>query len=279
MKITQTKINKFKVYLFEEEKSKNTIEKYLRDVIAFAKWASDKALSKQTVLEYKDHLLSQDYAPRSINSVLSSLNSFFECFNLYNLKVKMLKIQQQIFANESRELTKDEYDRLLAAALSKGNEQLYLLMQTICGTGIRVSELSAISVEALKAGQALINLKGKMRVIIIPEKLCKRLLQFAKKNHIACGSVFITKKGKPLDRTYIWRLMRSLCEMACVAKEKVFPHNFRHLFARTYYSVQKDIVRLADILGHSNVNTTRIYTKESGIVHRLQIQKLGLLHL
>ncbi len=279
MKITQTKINKFKVYLFEEEKSKNTIEKYLRDVIAFAKWVSDKALSKQTVLEYKDYLISQDYAPRSINSVLSSLNSFFEYYNLYNLKVKMLKIQQQIFANESKELTVSEYDRLLAAALSKGNEQLYLLMQTICGTGIRVSELSAITVESLKTRQAVINLKGKMRVVIIPEDLCKRLLRYAKENNITAGSVFVTKKGKPLDRTHIWRLMRSLCEIAKVAKEKVFPHNFRHLFARTYYSIQKDIVRLADILGHSSVNTTRIYTKESGSIHRKQIQNLGLLRL
>ncbi len=279
MKITQTKINKFKVYLFEEEKSKNTIEKYLRDVIAFAKWVSDKALSKQTVLEYKDYLLSQDYAPRSINSVLSSLNCFF-CFNnLYSLKVKMLKIQQQIFANESRELTVAEYDRLLCSALSKGNEQLYLLMQTICATGIRVSELSAVTAEAIKTGKATINLKGKMRVVFIPEDLCKRLLKYCETHNIFSGSIFITKKGKPLDRTHIWRLMRSLCDDAGVAKEKVFPHNFRHLFARTYYSIQKDIVRLADILGHSNVNTTRIYTKESGIIHRRQIQSLGLLRL
>ncbi len=279
MKISQAKIKNFKVYLFEEEKSKNTIEKYLRDVCAFANWVSNKELCKQIVLEYKDYLLSQEYAPRSINSVLSSLNSFFEYCNLYNLKVKMLKIQQQIFANESKELTVSEYDRLLAAALSKGNEQLYLLMQTICGTGIRVSELSAISVEALKSRQAVINLKGKMRVVIIPEELCKRLLKYAKEKNITAGSVFITKKGKPLDRTHIWRLMRSLCEMAKVAKEKVFPHNFRHLFARTYYSIQKDIVRLADILGHSSVNTTRIYTKESGSIHRKQIQNLGLLRL
>ncbi len=263
MRITQTKLNKFKTYLFEEEKSKNTIDKYMRDIIAFAKWAKDKVLSKQAVLEYKDYLISENYAPRSINSVLSSLNCFFEYYNLYNLKVKMLKIQQQIFANESKELTVKEYDRLLAAALSKGNEQLYLLMQTICGTGIRVSELSAISVEALKAGQATINLKGKMRVVIIPNDLCKRLLKYAKEHNITSGSVFVTKKGKSLDRTYIWRLMRSLCESANVAKEKVFPHNFRHLFARTYYSIQKDIVRLADILGHSSVNTTRIYTKEA----------------
>ncbi len=279
MKITQTKIDKFKVYLFEEEKSKNTIEKYLRDVIAFANWVADKVLCKQTVLEYKDYLLSQDYAPRSINSVLSSLNSFFEYSGLYNLKVKMLKIQQQIFANESKELTVEEYDRLLQAALSKGNEQLYLLMQTICGTGIRVSELSAITVESLKARQAIINLKGKMRVVIIPDDLCKRLLKYASEHNIIDGSVFVTKKGKALNRTYIWRMMRSLCETAKVAKEKVFPHNFRHLFARVYYSIQKDIVRLADILGHSSVNTTRIYTKESGSIHRKQIQNLGLLRL
>ncbi len=279
MKITEAKINKFKVYLFEEEKSKNTIEKYLRDVVAFAKWVSDKVLSKQTVLEYKDYLLSQEYAPRSINSVLSSLNSFFQYYNLYNLKVKMLKIQHQIFANENRELSKAEYERLLSAAKRKGNEQLYLLMQTICGCGIRVSELSAISVEAVRKGQTTINLKGKMREVFIPEALCKRLIRYAKERGIESGSIFITKKGNALDRTYIWRLMRSLCESACVAREKVFPHNLRHLFARTYYSIEKDIVRLADILGHSNVNTTRIYTKESGREHRRQLQKLGLLLL
>ncbi len=276
-KITQAKIKKFHTFLYEEEKSKNTIEKYMRDVIAFTMWLADRMLCKTMVLEYKEYLIKEGYAPRSINSILSSLNSFFEFCDLHNLKIKMLKIQQQIFANESKELTKAEYDRLLNAALSKGNEQLYLLMQTICSTGIRVSELSYICVESLRMGKATINLKGKMRVIIIPNDLCKRLLKFTQEQGITSGSVFVTRSGKPLDRSAIWKKMRSLCEQARVSKEKVFPHNLRHLFARTYYSIQKDIVRLADILGHSSVNTTRIYTMETGEIHRQQIQNLGLL--
>ncbi len=249
----------------------------MRDVIAFTMWLADKVLCKASILEYKDYLIGEGYAPRSINSVLSSLNSFFEFCDLHSLKIKMLKIQHQIFANESKELTKDEYDRLLNAALSKGNEQLYLLMQTICSTGIRVSELQFICVESLRAGKATINLKGKMRVVIIPDDLCKRLLQFTKEQGITAGSVFVTRTGKPLDRSAIWKKMRSLCEQANVPKEKVYPHNLRHLFARTYYSIQKDIVRLADILGHTSVNTTRIYTMETGEIHRRQIQNLGLL--
>ncbi len=263
MKITSTKIKKYKTYLHEEEKSKNTIDKYIRDISAFALWIADKSLCKQTILEYKDYLIKRKYAPRSINSVLSSLNSFFEFYNLQGLKIKMLKIQHQIFAQKNQELTKDEYNRLLSAALSKGNEQLYLLMQTICATGIRVSELPYINVESLHTGQASISLKGKLRVVIIPDSLCKKLLKYAKKMNISSGSIFVTKFGKPLDRTHIWRLMRSLCERADVEQKKVFPHNLRHLFARTYYALQKDIVRLADILGHSNVNTTRIYTMEA----------------
>ncbi len=279
MKITNIKIEKYKTHLYEEEKSKNTIDKYMRDVCTFASWVADKALCKQTVLEYKDYLLTQNYAPRSINSTLSSLNSFFEFCDISGLKVKMLKIQHRIFAEKNRELTVREYERLLTAAQKSGNEKLYLLIQTICSTGIRVSELPYINVESLKAGQATIQLKGKLRVVIIPEDLCKKLLKYAKKENILTGSIFITKHGKPLDRTHIWRLMRALCESANVPKEKVFPHNLRHLFARTYYTLQKDIVRLADILGHSSVNTTRIYTMETGEIHRKQIQTLGLLRL
>ena len=180
---------------------------------------------------------------------------------------------------EEQELTKSEYERLLTEAKRKGNEKLYLLMQTICSTGIRVSELKYITVESLSARKATINLKGKMRIVIISNSLCKMLAKYAKKKKIKSGSIFVTKNNNPLDRSNIWKLMKKLCESAKVAKEKVYPHNLRHLFARTFYSVQKDIVRLADILGHSSVNTTRIYTMESGEVHRRQIQKLGLLRL
>lgn len=223
--------------------------------------------------------LQKKYAPASVNAALSSLNSFFVFNEWYDCKVKALKIQRQIFAERSKELTKAEYDRLLTAAKQKKNERLYYLMQTICSSGIRVSELSAITVDAIRARQATIKCKGKMRVVILPKDLCKMLIEYARRQKISSGPVFITKTGKPLDRSTIWKMMKALCESAGVDREKVFPHNLRHLFARTYYSIQKDIVRLADILGHSSINTTRIYTMETGDIHRRQIQKLGLLRL
>ena len=277
-KITKELINKFRQYLIEEEKATATVEKYIRDINVFAAWLGEKTLDKETVLTYKESL-TKNYAPASVNSVLSSLNSFFAFNEWYNLRVKNLKIQRQIFANKDNELTKDEYKRLLTAAKGKGNEQLYFLMQTICSTGIRVSELCYITVESLKAQKAQINLKGKMRIVILPKDLCRMLMQYSKGQKITSGSVFVTKSGKPLDRSNIWKMMKALCERAGVARAKVFPHNLRHLFARTFYSIQKDIVRLADILGHSSVDTTRIYTMETGETHRRQIQKLGLLRL
>lgn len=237
-----------------------------------------KDVSAEAKVLYKENLI-KGYAPASVNSVLSSLNSFFTFNEWYNLRVKNLKIQRQTFANKDNELNKEEYERLLTAAKSKGNEQLYFLMQTICATGIRVSELRYVTVESLKAQKAQINLKGKMRVVLLPKELCKMLLKYSKEQQITSGSVFVSRNGKPLDRSNIWKMMKALCESAGVARAKVFPHNLRHLFARTFYSIQKDIVRLADILGHSSVNTTRIYTMETGETHRRQIQKLGLLRL
>ena len=277
-KITNELIKNFRRYLIEEGKATATVEKYIRDVNAFAEWLGENILDKEAVLTYKENL-TKNYAPASVNSILASLNSFFAFNEWYHLRVKNLKIQRQIFVNKDKELTKAEYERLLTAAKSKGNEQLYFLMQTICATGIRVSELRYITVESLKAQKAQINLKGKMRVIIIPKELCKMLLQYSKEHKITNGSVFVSKNGKALDRSNIWKMMKALCESAGVSREKVFPHNLRHLFARTFYSLQKDIVRLADILGHSSVNTTRIYTMETGETHRRQIQKLGLLRL
>lgn len=266
----------FRDFLFAEEKSTATIDKYLRDISAFAKWSLGKEITKSVVLEYKAYL-TEILAPASVNSVLSSLNSFFIYKKEYPLKVKLIKIQRQVFANKEKELTRNEYERLLRAAERKGNKRLYYLIQTICATGIRVSELRFITVEAIEKGQAVINCKGKMRTVIIPLKLCKILKQYAKKRKITSGSVFITGSGKPLDRSNICHDMKKLCKSAEVPAEKVFPHNLRHLFARTYYSVQKDIVRLADILGHSSINTTRIYTMETGDIHRQQLQRLGLL--
>ena len=277
-KITKELIKKFRRYLIEEEKAAATVEKYIRDINVFADWLGEKDLDKETVLTYKENLI-KNYAPASVNSVLSSLNSFFTFNEWYNLRVKNLKIQRQTFANKDNELNKEEYERLLTAAKSKGNEQLYFLMQTICATGIRVSELRYVTVESLKAQKAQINLKGKMRVVLLPKELCKMLLKYSKEQKVTSGSVFVSRNGKPLDRSNIWKMMKALCESAGVARAKVFPHNLRHLFARTFYSIQKDIVRLADILGHSSVNTTRIYTMETGETHRRQIQKLGLLRL
>ena len=275
-KITNELIQKFKTYLINEEKSSATLEKYIRDVSAFMQWLNDRAVEKVVVMEYKQNLI-ENYAPASANSILSSINSFFGYMEWYDCKVKTFKIQKQIFANKEKELTKAEYDRLLTAAKKKQNEKLYMLMQTICSTGIRVSELRHITTEAVRKGEAVINCKGKMRVVILPKQLCRMLASYIKEQNVLSGPVFVTKNGKPLDRSNIWKLMKDLCESAGVSKEKVFPHNLRHLFARTYYSLEKDVVRLADILGHSSVNTTRIYTMETGEQHRIQIQRLGLL--
>ena len=261
-KITNELIENFKIDLVEEEKAQATIEKYIRDILAFVKWLSGRTVEKQTVLEYKQKLIEK-YAPASVNSVLSSLNRFFVFAQWFNCKVKSIKIQKQVFAKQERELTKAEYDRLLAAALHKDNKRLYLLMQTICSTGIRVSELKFITVEAVKAQKAIINLKGKTRSVFLPDMLCKMLLRYIKEEKIKSGSVFVSKNGRPLDRCNIYHDMKKLCESANVDRSKVFPHNLRHLFARTYYSLEKDISRLADILGHSSVNTTRIYTMEA----------------
>ncbi len=276
MTITKDIIDKFKQNLIEEEKAAATIEKYMRDIMAFFVWLTGQELCKMSVLGYKAYL-TENYAPASVNSILSSLNSFFEFNEWHGLKVKMLKIQKQIFAERNKELTKAEYKRLLDAASASKNKRLYYLLQTICSSGIRVSEVKAITVDAVKSGKATIRCKGKMRIIILPKDLCKMLKEYAKEQEITSGPVFITKTGKPLDRSSIWKMMKALCESAGVDRDKVFPHNLRHLFARTYYSLQKDIVRLADILGHSSINTTRIYTMETGDIHRRQIQRLGLL--
>lgn len=278
MTITREHIEEFRLFLIEEEKAFATLEKYLHDVTAFFMWLEERELDKMTVLRYKEYLV-EHYAPASVNSILSSLNCFFEYNEWHSLKVKTLKIQKQIFAERAKELTKSEYERLLVAAKNKKNERLYYLMQTICSSGIRVSELTSVTLEAVKMKKATINCKGKMRVVILPDGLCKMLIRYAKEQKITSGPIFITRTGKPLDRSSIWKMMKMLCESAEVDKSKVFPHNLRHLFARTYYSIQKDIVRLADILGHSNVNTTRIYTMETYEVHCRQIQNLGLLQV
>ena len=274
--ITNNITKDFKLYLYEEERSNNTIEKYMRDIRFFREWLQGRSIDKSVVIGYKKELCEK-YSVKSVNSMLSSVNTFFVFMGWYDLKVKTLKIQRRIFADKSKELSKAEYERLLIAAKDKKNERLYYLMQTIASTGLRVSEIKYLTCEAVKRGQAVINCKGKVRQIFLPKKLCQMLKQYIKSRNIKSGLVFITRSGRPLDRCAIWKMLKDLCEAAGVSKEKVFPHNLRHLFARTFYSLQKDIVRLADILGHSSVETTRIYTMESGTEHIKQIQKLGLL--
>lgn len=276
--ITKEKIEQFRKYLLCEEKSGATIEKYIRDTKVFFNWCGSREIRKEDVIAYKEQIKGS-YMLTSVNSMLSSINSFFGFCGWHELRVKTMKMQKQIFAREEKELTKVEYQRLLTAALSRQNKRLYYIMQTICSCGIRISELRFITVEAVRSKTAQVRSKGKSRLVILPRDLCKILRDYISENGISEGSVFVSKNGKPLSRTNIWADMKNLCESANVARCKVFPHNLRHLFARTFYSQQKDIVRLADLLGHASVNTTRIYTIESGKVHQQKIQKLGLVRM
>lgn len=275
MKITKENTELFRKHLTECEKSDSTVTKYVRDINAFSEWLCGRKVDKNTVVEYKAHL-AEKYQASSTNSMLSSLNSFFAFCERHDLRVKFIKTQKQLFSRDERELTKSEYLRLLDVAKGK-SRRLYLLMQTVCATGIRISELKFITVEAINFERAEIDCKGKRRIVFIPKKLCKMLKDYAKSEKIKSGSIFVTKNGKPLDRSNIWSDMKKLCADAGVSASKVFPHNLRHLFARTFYTIQKDIVRLSSILGHSSINTTMIYTMESGRIHQKQIQQLGLL--
>ena len=275
--LTSEAIQNFKKYLKEEEKSKNTIEKYMRDVWEFTTYMNGAEITKESVISYKDKLISKNYAVRSINSMLASLNSLFSFLNWMDCRVKSIKLQRQIYCPEEKELTKAEYMRLVNAAKQKGNERLNLILQTICGTGIRVSELQYITVEAVKNGEAIVSLKGKTRSVFIVKELKKKLLRYAAEQGITSGAIFITRTGKPMSRTNIWREMKNLCEYAGVNPQKVFPHNLRHLFARVFYSIEKDIVKLADILGHSSINTTRIYIISTGDEHRRRMENMRLI--
>lgn len=274
--LTSREIERFRNYLREEEKSENTIEKYIRDVTAFSAYCNG-AITKDTVIAYKQSLIDGGYAVRSINSMLASLNSLFSFLGWYELRVKSLKIQQQVFCPEEKELTRAEYERLCRTAERKHNERLCLILQTICGTGIRVSELQFITVEAVRKGEATVSLKGKTRSIFIVSDLQKKLIRYISEQKITTGSVFVTRTGKPLSRTNIWREMKNLCIEAEVNPEKVFPHNLRHLFARVFYGIEKDIAKLADILGHSSINTTRIYIISTGTEHRQRMERMRLI--
>lgn len=274
--ITAKMIAEFKEHLILEERSEITIEKYIRNVKAFSVYTQNSDITKETVIAYKKHL-QENYAVRSVNSMLASINSLFVFLGWNDLKVKSLKLQQQVFCPEEKELTKAEYARLCRTAERKHNEGLNLILQTICGTGIRVSELQYITVEAVKNGEAVVNCKAKTRSVFIVKELKQKLLRYAAEQGIKSGMIFVTRTGKPISRTNIWREMKALCEEANVNPQKVFPHNLRHLFARVFYGIEKDIARLADILGHSSINTTRIYIISTGTGHRHRMENMRLI--
>ena len=267
-------IDSYREQLVRDEKSTATIEKYLRDVRAFFAFIGERALTKEEVITYKQFLIEKQYSVKSINSMLVSVNSLLAFLGWSDCRVKSIRQQRQIYCTEEKELTKSEYLRLLEAAKKK--PQLRLVMETICGTGIRVSELQYFTVEAAQRGEITVTCKAKTRSILLPGKLRKLLLDYAKKNHIFSGPIFITRSGRTLNRSNIWSDMKKLCEAAGVKPSKVFPHNLRKLFARTFYGIEKDIAKLADILGHSSIDTTRIYIMSTGIEHRRKIERLGL---
>lgn len=274
--LEKSKIEEFEHYLREAEKSQATVEKYIRDVRCFSSFVGNVPVCKQTVMEYKQKL-ARSFALSSANSMIAALNCFLRFCGRCDLCVKQFKVQRQAFCPEEKELSREEYLRLLSAANQKRNERLSLIIQTICGTGIRVSELEYITVEALRSGEAVAVCKGKSRRIFIVSRLRKKLSAYAKAHHITSGAIFITKKGAPISRNRVWKEMKALCSSARVSPSKVFPHNLRHLFARTFYKMEKDIAKLADILGHSSINTTRIYIVTTGAEHKRKMEHMHLI--
>lgn len=275
-RLTGKQIDAYGRYLAAEERSAGTQEKYLRDVQSFARWLRGRAVTKDRAVEWKAHLLRKEYAPSTVNGMLSAVNGLFRFLGWSECRVKFLKIQRRLFQDTRRELSRGEYERLLAAAKEKGRQRLALVMETICATGIRVSELEYITVEAAGNGRVQISLKGKIRVILLPRKLCRKLLHYAKTKKILSGKIFLTGKGQELGRRQIWAEMKRLCTASGVSPSKVFPHNLRHLFATLFYKACRNIVQLADVLGHSSVETTRIYLLTSGAEHIRQMERLGL---
>lgn len=265
----------FERYLREQERSAATVGKYLHDVRCFADFVGDGAVGRQIVLDYKAWL-GERYAVASANSMLAALNCFLRFCGQHALCVKQFRVQRQAYCSADKELTRTEYLRLLEAANEKRNGRLHLILQTVCGTGIRVSELRYITVEALRHGEATVHCKGKSRRVFLVPELRKKLLRYAEEQGLRSGPVFITRGGRPIGRQAIWREMKGLCARARVAPGKVFPHNLRHLFARTFYSLERDIAKLADILGHASINTTRIYIVTTGEEHRRKLELMRL---
>lgn len=275
-KITTKQMKAYGCWLRQEERSSGTIEKYLRDIRTFCRWLAGRPVTKELAHNWKEQLLREGYAPVTVNSMLAALNGLFRFLGWNECRVRFLKLQRRLFREKSRELTRTEYERLLETAKAQGKERLALLMESICATGIRVSEVRYITVEAARRGRADVSLKGKTRTILLPAKLCRKLLKYAKKQKTAAGEIFLTEDGKSLHRCRIWAEMKRLCKAAGVEPSKVFPHNLRHLFATVFYRACKDIVKLADVLGHSSVETTRLYLMTSGAEHQRQLERLHL---
>ena len=275
--LTNNQFSLFQQHLKSEDREQSTIEKYLRDLRLFAAWLAGRKVTAELVAEWKNHLRTEGYKPETINSKLSALNKFFGFMQWPDCRVRYLKIQRKLFRGTERELTKAEYIRLLETANSGGKVRLALLIETICAIGIRVSEVKYITAEAIQVGRADIALKGKIRTILLPGKLCRNLQKYAKKQKITSGAIFLTRSGKGISRRQIWAEMKALCRKANVASSKVFPHNLRHLFARTFYRACRDVAKLADVLGHSSVETTRIYLISTGVEHARQLERLGLI--
>ena len=275
--LTGGQLISFKHQLRSEEREQSTIEKYIREVRFFTHWLAGRPITAEMVANWKNYLRDEGYKPETINSKLSALNKFFKSVGRQELRIKYLKIQRKLFRDTEKELTKEEYLRLLETANHLGRKRLALLIETICATGIRVSEVRYITAEAVRAGRADIALKGKIRTVLLPGKLCRKLQKYAKKEKITSGELFLTRSGKGISRRQIWAEMKALCKKANVVPSKVFPHNLRHLFARTFYRVYRDVAKLADVLGHSSIETTRIYLISTGVEHARQLERLGLI--
>ena len=275
MTITTDQLSQFRALLRTEEKSSATMNKYLRDVYRFALWLGDAPLERDAMLDYKADLM-RHYSAASVNSILAALNRFLRMIAREDCRVQRLRIQYQAYSPEEREITAQEYADLVQTARETGRARLALVLQTICATGIRISELPAITAEAARRGVARVRCKGKSRRVLIPTRLQKKLLRYIKIHRIAYGPVFVTRSGAPLDRSNVWREMKALCRDAGVSDKKVFPHNFRHLFARTFYRLNKDLAKLADLLGHSSINTTRIYIRTTSAEHRRCLERMRL---
>ena len=275
--LTNRQIVSFRRHLKQEEREQSTIEKYVRDVRLFEAWLSGRRVTAEIVTDWKNYLRTEGYKPETINAKLSALNKFFAFMRWLECRIKYLKIQKKLFRGTEKELTKGEYVRLLETADALRKNRLALLIETICATGIRVSEVRYITVEAVRAGYADVALKGKIRTILLPAKLCRKLQKYARKQKIASGEIFLTRNGKGVSRRQIWAEMKALCKKAGVAASKVFPHNLRHLFARTFYRACRDVAKLADVLSHSSIETTRIYLISTGKEHTRQLERLGLI--